>query len=309
MKKTALLATFLLVSCSLSASISESESVSSSPEESSSAAIEPPTYQVMSWNVYLGKGDMGKMADVMEENRPDIINLQECTDPCKRMLQDVLNRVEEYVLVCDKIGNMTCATPIIFDSSKFDYIDSGTEMLEDIYEGVKTKSLSYLVLEEKETGNGLIHLNFHGAVCTPNYDGYEQYTSEECSSIAMTWKEGNVLQLMNKAQELKKQYGDYPVEFSGDCNFDENSTPYQNVISSGYFDAEKVATEERTQDGLKSNHPLAGECKEGKTIDHIFADKKLTFLKHHIERGHDALVASDHCPVLATILMEEAPYA
>jgi len=309
MKRIICLATLLLVSCGAASSFDSESSLPPIPSSSSDEEKAPPSYQVMSWNVYLGRGDMGKLADVIEQNHPDIINLQECTDPCKNMLRDVLGRVEEYVLVCDKIGNMTCATPIIFDSSRFDYIDSGSEMLEDIYEGVKTKSLSYLVLEEKESGRGLIHLNFHGAVCTPNYDGYENYTSEECSSIAMSWKEGNVHQLMDKAEELKRQFGNYPIEFSGDCNFDEDSSPYQSVVSSGYFDAEKTAIEEKTQDGLKSNHPLAGECKEGKTIDHIFADKKLTFLKHHIERGHDALVASDHCPVLAMVKMEDAPYA
>ena len=252
---------------------------------------------------------MSALADVVESYRPDIINFQECTDPCKNMLMDVLNRVEEYVLVCDKIGNMTCATPIIFNSSVFDYIDSGTEMLKDAYDGVKTKSLSYVVLEEKQTGKGLIHLNFHGAVCTPNYDGYEGFTSEECSSIAMVWKEGNVKQVMEKAELLKSMYGDLPVQFSGDCNFNEDSIPYAMVCDAGYFDAEKSAIEEKTQDGLKSNHPLAGEAIEGKTIDHIFADGKLTLLKHHIERGHDALIASDHCPVLASIKMEDAPYA
>ena len=309
MKRILCLAAILLASCGAGSSSSPFLSSTPAPQSSFQEEKEAPIYEVMSWNVYLGRGDMNALADVIEEKRPDIINLQECTDPCKNMLRDVLNRVEEYVLVCDKIGNMTCATPIIFDSLRFDYIDSGTEMLEDIYEGVKTKSLSYVVLEEKESGRGLIHLNFHGAVCTPNYDGYEDYTSEECSSIAMIWKEGNVHQLMDKAEELKRQFGNYPVEFSGDCNFDEDSIPYQSVVSSGYFDAEKTAVEERTQDGLKSNHPLAGQPAEGKTIDHIFADRKLTFLKHHIEREHDALVASDHCPVLATVQMEEAPYA
>ena len=308
MKRLFLLAASLLSSCaSVTPSVSSSSSLPTTPSSKEQAVV--PSYKIMSWNVYLGRGDMAALADVVEQTRPDIINFQECTDPCKNMLRDVLTRVEEYVLVCDKIDNMTCATPILFDSAKFDYIDSGTEMLVDAYDGVKTKSLSYLVLEEKQSGKGLIHLNFHGAVCTPNYDGYEHLNSEQCSSIAMEWKEGNVIQLMNKAKELKALYGDYPVEFSGDCNFNEDSIPYSLVLSSGFYDAEKSATDERTQDGLKTHHTLAGEPSEGKSIDHIFADDKLTFVTHHIERGHAALIASDHCPVLATVKMEEAPYA
>ena len=93
--------------------------------------------------------------------------------------------------VSDQVNNILCATPIIFNSSRFNLLESGTEMLVDAYPSVTTKSLSWAVFEEKESEKILIDLNFHGAVCTANYDGYEDYTDEERQAIAAKWREGN----------------------------------------------------------------------------------------------------------------------
>ena len=76
MKKLFVLATFLLASCA-SPVTSSSFALSSSMQEESVA----PTYSVMSWNVYLGRGNMTSLANVIESYHPDIINFQECTDP------------------------------------------------------------------------------------------------------------------------------------------------------------------------------------------------------------------------------------
>ncbi len=283
----------------------------SSKEEASMSVPkkEAPSFRLLSWNVYLGRGNMDYVVEVVKEKSPDIIHFQECTVPCDDMKKHLLEESPDYVLIDDKVNNILCATPIIFDSKRFNLLESGTEMLRDAYPGVTTKSLAWAVFEEKESEKILIDLNFHGAVCTANYDGYEDYSDEQRQAIAAKWREGNVKQLLAKAEELKLQFGEEGVCFSGDCNFDEDSKAYQAVMEGGYFDAEVAATDERCQDGLKSSHTLSAAPSEGKTIDHIFADKNLWLKTHDIERGPKALKASDHCPVIADLLMEEAPYA
>ena len=297
----------ILLSCA-----KESVALSSSSKEEASMSVlekEAPSFRLLSWNVYLGRGNMDYVVEIVTEKNPDIIHFQECTVPCDAMKKQLLEKSPDYVLIDDQVNNILCATPIIFDSSRFNLLESGTEMLVDAYPGVTTKSLAWAVFEEKESEKILIDLNFHGAVCTANYDGYEDYTDEQRQAIAAKWREGNAKQLLAKAEELKLQFGEAGVCFSGDCNFDEDSKAYQAVMEGGYFDAETTATDARCQDGLKSSHTLAAAPNEGKTIDHIFADGNLWLKTHDIERGAKALKASDHCPVIADILMEEAPYA
>ena len=297
----------ILLSCA-----KESVALSSSSKEEASMSVlekEAPSFRLLSWNVYLGRGNMDYVVEIVTEKNPDIIHFQECTVPCDAMKKQLLEKSPDYVLIDDQVNNILCATPIIFDSSRFNLLESGTEMLVDAYPGVTTKSLAWAVFEEKESEKILIDLNFHGAVCTANYDGYEDYTDEQRQAIAAKWREGNAKQLLAKAEELKLQFGEAGVCFSGDCNFDEDSKAYQAVMEGGYFDAETTATDVRCQDGLKSSHTLAAAPNEGKTIDHIFADGNLWLKTHDIERGAKALKASDHCPVIADILMEEAPYA
>ena len=306
--------TILLLSCaSSSSSLPFGSSDAESPilESSLSSAEEAisASFRLLSWNVYLGRGNMDYLVEIVENYCPDIINFQECTVPCANMKKDLLGRNPDYVLIDDAVGEMLCATPILFNAAKFDLLDNGTEMLKDAYQGVTTKSLAWAVLEEKESEKLLIHLNFHGAVCTANYDGYETYTDEERQEIAATWRRGNVAQLMDKAEELKEAYGCDAISFSGDCNFDADSLAYSDVLGRGYFDAETSATESFCQDGLKTSHALSGAPSEGKSIDHIFCSAGLWIKTHDIDRSAKALKASDHCPVIADIAMEEAPYA
>ncbi len=252
---------------------------------------------------------MEYLLDVVESWNPDILHFQECTVPCAQMKKDLLERWPNYVLIDEKVGEILCATPIIFDSSRFNLLDQGTEMLQDAYQGVTTKSLAWAVFEEKKSEKILIDLNFHGAVCTANYDGYEQYSDEQRQEIAAEWRRGNVAQLMEKAIELKEIYSSAGVCFSGDCNFNSDSLAYQDVKEGGYFDAETSAVRYSCQDGLRTSHTLTLPPEEGKSIDHIFADQNLTIETHDIDRGEKALKASDHCPVIADLKMEEAPYA
>ncbi len=300
----------LLSSCAGATSDPSPLSSPSIEEASSSGEASVPSFRLMSWNVFLGRGNLDYLQEVVSDYSPDILHFQECTVPCNAMKKGILESHPDYVLVDDTVsGGMLCATPVIFDSSKFNLIDSGTEMLNDAYPGVTTKSLAWAVFEEKESEELLIDLNFHGAVCTANYDGYDSYTDEERQEIAANWRRGNISQLLAKASELHLEYGPCGICFSGDCNFDSSSLAYADVAEAGYFDAEVFAIQYRCQDGLKSSHTLSQAPSEGKTIDHIFADSNLTIQTHAIERGAKALKASDHCPVIADISMEEAPYA
>lgn len=255
----------------------------------------PTEFSILTWNVYLGNGQINSVLSVFDNKLPDIIQLQEANPLAyTKYIIPFLNNHPEYFIIDKVIGGENLRTPILFNTNKFDYVDSGAEMLTDVHEPTVMKTLGWVLLETKD-GERLLCVNFHGAKCLNKYVGYENYTAEELAETEELWHQGNVTQVMYNIQKVFDMYGECPVVLSADCNFNSTSHAYTMLKEAGYLDAETNAKINQ-QDGLKSQHKL-GICQseEGLTIDHVFYNGVMK--THEIIRTEDAYKGSDHCPV------------
>lgn len=310
--KSLLLTLLLMGNIGCSNNPSSSERITSSDSNllaisSVELTVDDVEFSLMSWNIYLGKGDPKSVIQTIKYASPDIINFQEAKGGYDKFIEPLLLEETQYVIVNDTVplGAPVCSTPILFDQNKFNYIDSGAEMLKDAYyPGVDTKSMSYVVLEDIETEKMFFVINFHGAILKTSYEGYEHYSDDEITNLVNEYRKGNVQQILDKFKELKKNYGDYPCIFSGDCNFDNQSIAYKLASDSGFEDAEVSALFEKNNDGLQTRHTLGGKPEKGLTIDHVFADSKVEFINHYIIRNDVSYAASDHDAVLVDIYLK-----
>lgn len=255
----------------------------------------PTEFSILTWNVYLGNGQINSVLSVFDNKLPDIIQLQEANPLAyTKYIIPFLNNHPEYFIIDKVIGGENLRTPILFNTNKFDYVDSGAEMLTDVHEPTVMKTLGWVLLETKD-GERLLCVNFHGAKCLNKYVGYENYTAEELAETEELWHQGNVTQVMYNIQKVFDMHGECPVVLSADCNFNSTSHAYTMLKEAGYLDAETNAKINQ-QDGLKSQHKL-GICQseEGLTIDHVFYNGVMK--THEIIRTEDAYKGSDHCPV------------
>ena len=293
-----LLAVCLIFGCVLSLGSCDLLTPGEKEEEKDDNVKEPTEFNILTWNIYLGNGSIDAVSNVLNDKLPDIIQLQEANPlSYTKYIIPFLKEHPEYFILDKVIGGENLRTPILFNTNKFDYVDSGAEMLTDVHEPTVMKTLGWVLLETKD-GERLLCVNFHGAKCLNKYAGYENYTAEELAETEELWHQGNVTQVMSNIQKVFDAYGECPVVLSADCNFNSTSHAYTMLEEAGYLDAETHAKVNQ-QDGLKSQHKL-GICQsdEGLTIDHVFYNGVMK--THEIIRTEDVYKGSDHCPVFVT---------
>lgn len=280
---------FLALSLLVLFSCSKTEEVKTKNEEIS----------LLSWNIYLGKCNPSGFLRLLNEKSPSIIHLEEAKGAYDSFIAPFLEGDSDYSLLNETYtyedNEYTSSTPIIYNSAILRPIEYGVERLRDCYQINDTKTLSWCVFETMKEGIRFLDFNFHGAVLTKKYIGYEDWAQERLDSTVQEWRVGNVNQILEKRETLSSKYGDLPSLISGDCNFNRDSDAFKTLIEHGFTDSENPL------DPLQSHHSVNKPCEEGKTIDHIFGDAKVSFLEHEINREDDIILASDHSPVYARI--------
>lgn len=254
---------------------------------------------LLSWNIYLGKCNPAGFLRLLNDKSPSIIHLEEAKGSYETFITPFLEGDSDYSLLNDEYSyegeTYVSSTPIIYNSAILTPIEYGIERLRDCYQINDTKTLSWCVFETKQEGIRFFDFNFHGAVLTKKYIGYEDWPQEKLDSTVQEWRVGNVNQILEKRSELTSKYGSLPSLVSGDCNFNRDSEAFKTLLENGFTDSEDPL------DPLQSHHSPNKPCEEGKTIDHIFGDSKVNFLEHEINREEDVIFASDHSPVYARI--------
>ncbi|MCQ2427126.1 MAG: hypothetical protein MJ137_01820 [Clostridia bacterium] len=257
-------------------------------------------YRFLSWNLGCGVGVAADCLEVLNEYRPDILALQESD---KSIHVNVINQfLKQYsfmkhVSVMHPGTSTYNYTPIIYDTRRFNVVEYGVDWLDGRYTGTNTKSLTWVVFEEIDTGSRFAMVNFHGAVCSASYKGYENMTDAQRSEIAANWRIDNVRQILDVQKKIYEKYGELPFTVNGDCNFNENSVPYANLKAAGFADAEKTA-EKIIKSGYKTSYSYAnGIPGTGLSIDHFFGMNGIRFVSFDIIRTAKVGTASDHCAI------------
>ncbi|MBQ7320884.1 MAG: endonuclease/exonuclease/phosphatase family protein [Clostridia bacterium] len=184
-----------------------------------------------------------------------------------------------------------CFTPILYRHDRFDAVESGSELYR--MRGTDTKSMAWVILADRESGQKLALINSHGSLILKSYN-LEATDAVEGEQ----WRVDNVRQMLEKKDELRAKYGaSLPVFITGDFNSRQPRDSIMNmkkVLPDSATVAKLGATE-----GIDSFHRVPGRpCDEGNPIDFIFVtEDTVEVLTHNIPHDETALAISDHCPV------------
>ena len=293
------------VSTFLSAKISGSFEIDNTYEYRGEASIrkvavsDEATYRIMTWNlgcmVSEEKNGQLECIDIILHYLPDIMGLQECN---AAVHSKVLKNLPNFYAFANKTHNKSSTvnyTPIIYNTELFTLLKSDIVWLRGRYTGTNTKSLSWAVFEDKN-GVKFALINYHGAVCSNSYSGFQNYTSAQLTEQATIWKLDNVVQVIEIKNAIIAEFGNIPIMVSGDNNFNSSSQPYKNLAADGFVDAEHTARVSKMT-GYKTSYSYGTVPGSGLSIDHIFGINNIDFAVHCIVRGDDVWKASDHCPV------------
>ncbi len=262
---------------------------------------EKASLRIMSWNLGCEVGKVADCVKVLERYMPDIICLQEANKAIHRKVISELP--SRYGTATQKhSGTSTYVyTPIIYNTKVFRLVESGVEWLDGRYTGTNTKSVARAVFVEIESGVKFAVINFHGAVCSASYKGYENMSSAERAKVAAAWRLDNARQVIDIKNDIVKRHGEIQIMLTGDMNFNKDSEPYRKLIGDGFLDAEFTASENR-ETGYATYFAYGSTAFPlGLSIDRIMQVNGVEFIQHAIVRDKEVLTASDHCPVFADI--------
>lgn len=253
------------------------------------------SFSLTQWNIYLGNGDGNSIKNSLASLSSDIVFLEECSnDAYSKCINEYVKENEKYILP-EKVLNTgeTNYVPILFDHTKFNYVDSFAKKFNDGSSVNYSKAYMYLILERND--NYYCFINMHGSVCRNKYSGYESYTQEEIDEIANQWRISNTNEVIAKANDLKETFGnDLKIIIGGDCNFNSESTPYKILKNNSYNDSELVAEFKETN-FYKTSRTWGNEFySNGLSIDHVFGNENVEFKSQKYIRDDNVNKGSDH---------------
>ena len=259
-------------------------------------------FSIMTWNVYLNKGDSNACLNVLNDYKSDFYIFQEANDSFyENVLNPFMNELNNsnYELINTIVEGKTCYMPIIYNSNSWDVMENEVQPLVDRYETARGKTLSYGVFINKEDETIVSIINYHGVKCLASFKGYENYTNTELEKIENQWHIGNVNQGLQLIENLKDKYGDHPIIFGGDCNFNSSEEPYLILKTNDY-----ISGQELFEDEYKTTHILGENPIKGLSIDHLFVDKLVDIYEYKKIVTSNTLIASDHIPIYAILGIE-----
>ena len=250
-------------------------------------APEADTVRIMSFNVRNGELERGKnVPQLIADYMPDSVGLQECEGTWYMTLQAYLKG--DYGIV--GVGRLTGikyigeSTAIMYRKDKYNLVDSGTIWLSETPDKVSVgwdaqhnRTCTWVVLENKETGEQYAHLNTH---------------LDHIGPQART----NGLQLV---LDLADSF-DMPVVVTGDFNFPKSDPLYTQLVSGNLTDTQAIA--EVTMDGKTYHGYNGGE--DGEPIDFICVNGKVNSVKEYriIRENYGDTYVSDHYPIFADMV-------
>lgn len=280
-KITAIISSLLILSSLASCNTGFSSEITKKDE-----ITDADTLRIMSFNIRFGEYNKRKniVPQLIEEYAPDSVGIQECTYQWYKNLTKKLADYE-FIGVGRDSGDTTAVcgemSAILYKKDKFTLVDSGTFWLSETpdkvsqgWDGACRRICTWVVLENKETGEQFAHVNTH-----LDHKGPEARVngSQMVKDFALEF--------------------DMPTVLTGDFNFKKNTELYKGMVNGGLWDTQEKAKE--TMDG-KTYHDYEGG-EEGLPIDFIFTNEKITeILKYKIVRDrYNGKYSSDHYPIYA----------
>ena len=257
------------------------------PEKSDDAS------RIMSFNVRCCDDKEGSVknrskivAAIIEQYAPDSVGVQEATGKWMQILSENL---EAYTYVGEHRDEDADSeySAIFYLKDKFNLLDSGTIWLSDTpdvkytkyEESGCTRIATWVVLENKETGEVFSHINTH---------------LDHMSDKARV---SQVKVLKTKIAELEE--AGYPIVCTGDFNAQPTTEVYAEVIQA-VKDSSAIA--EKADDGLTAHGYGKNEEGSAGPIDYVFVSEEVEVDTYKIIRNTAKdMYPSDHYPVVADV--------
>ncbi len=258
-------------------------------------AVTAQDITVMTFNVKIN-GDgrksvetrMPVVADIILDHKPDSVGVQEAdkgwTDGLSKLLTDY-----------DRVGKFRDdgilkgeSSSIFYLKDKYELVESGDFWLSktpDVpskdWEAGHYRILTYAILKNKETGFIYAHFNTH-------FDNASSQARTESVAIV--------------SQKVAEIAPDIPIVFTGDLNFSEGCTDYNNLISCGFKDTKHLATE---YDDCATYHDYIPFPFSAKPIDYILTNAYVDSVDSYFidTRCPDFIYPSDHFPIIVKMTL------
>ncbi len=252
--------------------------------------------------------------DMIKSYAPDVIGFQEYVKASHDSMTAKLTALG-YAEVpstrnsSDKVND----TPIFYKSSEVTLEASGYFLytedrgISQACNNNYTKSLSWAVFTEKESGKQFTVVNTH---LMYNADENDDGTKED-HTLA---RQENVKELLDQIGNIPSQYASLPIILGGDLNCSYTTAPFNDLVSGGFtwmknapnvsYDSygygKEIATYSTTD---KIYTEIATPPTTGYGIDHALYSGNVTVKNYLTVTDRIACIASDHCPKLADIIL------
>ncbi len=259
-------------------------------------AKEENVMRIMSFNIRCG--DVGKetwedrigiVSQTMLESEADSIGVQEATPGWMAALNENIGEKYAYVGVGrDDGANKGEYSAVFYLKDKYTALDSGTFWLSDTPDKVSfgwdaacRRVCSWVVLENKQTGEKYVHLNSH-------FD-----------HIGVAARENSVKLILDKAAE----FTDMPVVFTADLNVIQGSDNYNQFINSKILRDTKFDTSDTMS--YCTYHDTKPEKHAKDIIDYVLINDHFDTIAYRVvTEGIDGRYVSDHYPIYADIVIK-----
>lgn len=232
---------------------------------------------------------IGIVSQTMLESEADSIGVQEATPEWMATLKETVGEKYAYVGVGRDDGdNKGEYSAIFYLKDKYTALDSGTFWLSETPDEVSfgwdaacRRVCTWVVLENKETGEKYVHLNSH-------FD-----------HIGITARKNSVDLILDKAA----QYSDLPVVFTADMNVKQGSDNYNQFVDSGILRDTKFDTSDTMN--YCTYHDTKPERHADDVIDYVMVNDKFDTMSYRVvTEGIDGRFVSDHYPIYADIVIK-----
>lgn len=239
--------------------------------------------KIMTFNLWVGGKSSSRCARVIEmikKYSPDTIGLQEADAYWLNALKSAFDG--EYVCVGEGRDGKDKGehNPILFKSSAFDAVRSGTLWLSDTPDRVSkhrnsslNRIFTYALLKRKSDGAEIMHINTH-------FDHIgEQARISQAQILA----------------DFIKQYSNAPLAVTGDFNTGFRSVPYLTVEGAGVKDAYSQVSD------AEQKMTFTNYGRDSMLIDFIFTSPSLPCSEYKVcDEKINGDFPSDHHPVQVT---------
>ncbi len=230
---------------------------------------------------------IGIVSETMLTSQADSIGIQEGTPEWMATLKDTLSEKYDFVGQGRDGVDEGEYSAVFYLKDKYKVIDSGTFWLSKTPEKISfgwgaacRRICTWVVLENKETGEQYVHMNSH-------FDHVSPVARKNSAKLIV---------------ERAESFVNLPVVFTADMNAREGSLAYTTMTNSDAFKDSKYEAEDTVN--YLTYHDTNPQLHQGEVLDYVMSNNMLKATQYRVvTQGVDGRYVSDHFPVYADFVL------